>query len=822
MKLHANLVIVGAGIVGCSAAYHFAKLGWKNVIVIDKGDIAINDGSTSHAPGGMFLTNTSKMMVEFAKYSQALMKTLTHEEGPVIFECGGIEVAYTRDRWNDLHRKRGFAKAYGLTSHLLSPSEVKKLVPIMNTDVIFGGYFVERDSVAKAVRTCTALRRLASAMGGVQFYGNVPVTDIEVKNGRVSALICHEQRIECEHVLWCTNIWGDEISRKVGVHIPLMAAEHILTYTDPLPELMGETVEQRHPLLRHQDHSMYFRQRYDCYAVGSYRHQPLMVWPHTVGKNALRPFSAEHFKAGWESAVELFPALKNRTLVEKFNGMFAFTVDGYPVMGESCVKGLWVATGSWLTHAAGVANAIANWMTFGDPGLDLREADITRFQPHYYSKTYIEARATQNYREVYDVIHPSDQITNPRNVNLSPVHVRLVEQKAEFFQGGGWENPQWYGANAKLLMRYEMRIPRRYYWEARNWSPIQGIEHLHVREHVGVFNLAALAIVEMAGEGALKLLNEVCAGQIDKAVGKITYTSLLNAQGGIVADVTVIRRTPDVFWVVTGGALLPHDLAWLKQQVSDAQAQSVTITDISSAWYKMGLWGPKARAVLQAVADEDVSNEAFPYYSTKTLTVNGVNVFALRMSYAGELGWELYCKTESALRLWDTIWTAGQPHELIAVGGGAFDSLRLEKGYRLWGADIHTDYNPYEAGIGWAVSLKKGDFLGREALVRAQAAGMKKKLCCMVMDEYCMALGKEPIMPSNAEQAKYANEGGGIGYLTSANFGYSVGKFICYGYLPVVLATPGTEVLIEYFGKAQRAIVSEEPLFDPKMTRMKG
>ena len=326
MQQNARLVIVGAGIVGCAAAYHFARAGWKDVVVIDKGDLRVNDGSSSHAPGGMFLTNTSKMMVEFARYSQALYKSLTHEEGPALFECGGIEVAYSRDRWNDLHRKRGFAKAYGLESALLSPGEIKGLVPIMDTSKIHGGYFVNRDSVAKSVRICEAFRRLATQLGDVQFYGNTPVTDIEAKDGRVVALQTEAGRIECEHVLWCTNIWGDTVSRKAGVRIPLMAAEHLLAYTDALPELAGEVVEQRHPLLRHQDHSMYFRQRFDGYAVGSYRHIPLMAWPKDIGASAMRAFTADHFKAGWDSAVELFPALQHRTLVEKFNGMFAFTV----------------------------------------------------------------------------------------------------------------------------------------------------------------------------------------------------------------------------------------------------------------------------------------------------------------------------------------------------------------------------------------------------------------------------------------------------------------------------------------------------------------
>jgi len=555
---------------------------------------------------------------------------------------------------------------------------------------------------------------------------------------------------------------------------------------------------------------MYFRQHGDCYGVGSYRHVPLMVDPRDLGKTAKLPFSPEHFASGWESATELMPALKRTEIVTKFNGMFAFTIDGYPVMGETTVKGLWSCIGLWLTHAGGAAKQIAEWMTSGAPSIDLREADITRFQPHHFARSYVAERAAQNYREVYDLIHPLQPISRPRNVRLSPFHPRLVEQGGYFFQSGGWEVAQWHEANVRLLEAYEDRIPERDSWTSQFWSRIQGAEHLAVRAGVGMFNLAALAIIEVAGPGALTFLNYVAANQVDRPVGKIVYTSILNQNGGIVADVTIIRRATDRFWITTGGAVLPHDLAWLRRHApADG---SVTITDISSAYTALGLWGPKARDVLQSVADEDVSNAGFPYYTSKNVTIGTAPALALRVSYAGELGWELYAPTEYALGMWDTLWAAGQPHGIIAAGSGAFDSLRLEKGYRLWGADIHTDYTPYEAGIGWAVRPEKGDFIGREALLRVKEAGITRKLCCLTLDGPGALLGKEPILAG--EQA--------IGYVTSANYGYSIGKFIAYGYLPIAYATPGTRVDVEYFGERYSATVSEEPLFDREMARLKG
>lgn len=810
MQAHARLVIIGAGIVGSSAAYHFAKLGWRDIVVLDKGELYEVDGSTSHAPGGMFLTNSSKMMAEFAKYSRAFYNEFnTDPAAPVFHAVGGLEVAYTKERLRDLHRRRGWATAYGMPSEIISPEQTRDLVPILDPKVIHGSFYTPLDGVAKAVRLLTAMGRACEQLG-VAFHGNTAVQDLETKDGRIVAVVTDQGRIEAEHVLLCTNIWGPVLVQKFGMTIPLMAAQHIYTVTSPVAELAGETVEVRHPLMRHQDHAMYFRQHGDCYGVGSYRHAPLMVDPRDLEKTAKKPFTPEHFESGWESATELMPPLARTEIVTKFNGMFAFTTDGYPVMGETNVKGLWSCVGLWLTHAGGAGRVIAEWMTEGTPSMDLREADITRFQPHYASRAYIAERSAQNYREVYDIIHPIQPITRPRNVRLSPFHPRLLEQQAYLFQSSGWEVAQWHEANARLLETYEERIPQRDSWSSQFWSPIQGAEHLHVREHVGMFNLAALAIVEVAGPGALAYLNWLAANQIDRPVDRLVYTSMLNERGGIVADVTVVRRAPDRFWVLTGGGLLPHDLAWMRKHApADGSA---TITDVSAAYATIGLWGPKARDLLQSVAEEDVSNAAFPYYTARALTVDTVPVYALRVSYAGELGWELYTSTEYALRLWDVLWEAGQPHGLIVAGNGAFDSLRLEKGYRLWGADIHTDYTPYEAGIGWAVRLDKGEFLGRAALLKAKEAGLARKLCCLTLDSSAALLGKEPIL----------HAGKAVGYVTSANYGYSVGKFIAYGYLPIELAAPGTALEIDYFGERFAATVSEEPLFDAKMARLKA
>ncbi|GIV70668.1 FAD-dependent oxidoreductase [Caldilinea sp.] len=814
----ARLVIIGGGIVGCSAAYHLAQLGWRDVIVLDKGALPYNDGSTSHAPGGMHVTNYSRMMTHFAVQSVEIYSRLPDFEPgrPMVRRVGGLEVAYTRERMEDLKRKQGVATSYGVEAHLLTPEETLAHIPLLDPRVIHGSFYAPLDTNVIGWHVAGSLANEATRIAGVQFFQHASVVDIEVRRGHLAAVVTERGRIECEAALLCANIWAPALGEKAGLVIPLLAAQHQYTISTPLPALaeFAQAAGGReivHPILRHQDYSLYFRQHWDAYGIGNYRHEPLMVHPRKLGKTAQLSFTPEHYTVAWRAAQELIPALRGAGLSHAFNGMFAFTVDGFPVMGESAVRGLWTAVGVWITHAGGVGKAIAEWMTYGEPAIDVHEADINRFLPHQKTRRYIDLRCAQNYREVYDIVHPLQPIGEPRNLRLSPFHRRLVEQGAVFFQSAGYEVAQWYEANACLLAKYAARIPQRSGWEARFWSPIQGAEHLEVRNNVGLFNLAALAVIEVRGPGSLAFLEWLCANRIDRPIGKVIYTSLLNARGGIQADLTVVRLGEERFWVITGGALLPRDLAWLERHAPTDG--SVQIVDASSAYTAVGLWGPNARRVLEKVTDADVSNAAFPYYTAQEIEIGAIPATALRLSYAGELGWELHTRTEFAAALWDALWEAGRAFEMIAAGAGAFDSLRLEKGYRLWGQDLHPDDTPFEAGLEWAVRLDKGDFIGRQALLQAKASGVQRRLCCMTFDAPdAMALGKEPIFVGDRC----------IGYVTSANYGYAVGRHILYGYLPLAFAAPGTQVEVAYFGVRHRATVAAEPLYDPQMQRLKG
>ena len=808
MKTDAAVVVIGAGIVGCSTTYHLAKLGWKDIVVVEQGPLFATGGSTSHAPGLVFQTNASKTMTQLAKYSVELYRQLSTDEGPAFYPVGGIEVAYTEARMAELQRKLGWAKSWGVEDAcLLSPAEVKAKVPLIDETQILGAYYVPTDGIAKALRAAEAMASYAKAAGAAEFYGHTTVMDVEVVDGQVRAVVTDKGRIETDKVLVCAGIWGPRVGRMVGEIIPLTPVQHQYATTSPIPELAGETEEVAQPMIRHQDHSMYFRQHGDCWGIGSYQHEPLLVDPDNILPYAeapmmpsVKPFTEEHFTAAWESTKALFPALAEVDLPYKINGMFSFTPDSGSVIGESSkAKGFWVAEAVWVTHGGGVGKVVAELMTTGVPSFDLHEMDIHRFSEVCKSADYVLKAGAQQYDEVYDIIHPLDQQTHSRELRVSPFYPRLKELGAQFVFSAGWERPQWFEANAELLEEYS--VPQRQGWAARNWSVIQGTEHLATRDHAALYDLTPFAKFEVTGPGVVAYLQNLCANDIDKPVGKVIYTAMLDDNGGIMCDLTVSRLGEETYWVVTGGSVHGHDLAWLRAHLP--HDSSVAISDVSSSYCCVGLWGPKAPAILQAVTQADVSKLAFKFFTCQQFYIGHVRVLASRVSYVGEEGWEIYAPTESGLKLWDILWAAGQEYGLIAAGLGAFETLRLEKGFLFWGQDIHTEYDPYEAGLGFAVRPNKGDFIGKAALLRRQEYATRK-LCFLTLDdERMIAMGKEPVL---------AEDGKVLGYATSAGYGYSLGKCVVYAYLPLSYTAPDTQVVVEYFGQSLAATVVEKLL----------
>jgi glycine cleavage system aminomethyltransferase T len=593
-------------------------------------------------------------------------------------------------------------------------------------------------------------------------------------------------------------------------------------WTDPVAELEGERREVVHPILRHQDLAMYFRHRQDHYAVGSHRHEPI-VTPQAALRRpgegpmpSLMPFTPSDFDVAEAEAARLLPALEGRMRPadpeRSINGMFSVTPDAGSIVGESAsVRGVWICEAVWVTHAGGFGKHVAEWIVSGEPSIDLAEADANRFYPFMTTPPYVLERGKQQYREVYDILHPRQQMARPRKLRLTPFHARHVELGAAFVVGAGWERPEWFEANAGLVPTDAPWV-RREGWAAELWSPIEGAEHLATRSNAGVFDLTPFAKFDVAGPDALAFLERICANRIDRPVGGVVYTAMLTDAGGIRCDLTIARKDQELFRVVTGGGSGQHDLAWMRRQIHEGER--VTITERTGSLFALGLWGPRAREIVGAVTDADLGNDAFPYMTARYLHVGDVGpVWAQRISYAGELGWELYGQFAMGDRIWELLWEAGRPHGLVAAGLGAFDTLRLEKGYRLWGQDIDTEHDPFEAGLGFAVRMDEGTFQGRDALERILERGPTQRLSCMTLDDpVAVVLGREPIRSG----------GRVVGHATSAGYGYSVGRCIVYGYLPVELGVPGTPVEVEYFDERLPATVAEDPLWDPKGERLRA
>lgn len=814
MKDSAAVVIVGAGIVGTSAAAHLTELGWRDVVVLDQGPLFETGGSTSHAPGLVFQTSPSKTMSDLASYGVGRYSALKPEGKPAFYPVGSIEVATTPERMKDLHRRRGLAASWGIEAHVISAKECVERNPLLDARRILGGLHVPSDGIAKGVRVAEGMAREATGRGA-KFYGETEVVGIEVKGGRVRAVETTRGRIETENVLSCSGMWGPRLGRMAGAFVPMLTPmQHQYVWTTSVPGLKPVSDELDHPILRHQDHSMYFRQHEDGYGIGSYRHRSIPMKPDEIGgyrrgkvMPSIKDFTPEDFDGPWEESRRMLPTLQKTEISKGINGLFSFTPDGGSLLGESReVKGFWMCEAVWVTHAAGAARMISEWMTDGSPSLDPSGLDVHRFDKHQRSPDYVLARSSQSFQEVYDVIHPLQPMEEPRPLRTSPFYVRQVELGAYFLEASGWERPQWYEANGKLIAGRS--VPDREEWSGRYWSPVVGAEHLATRESGAIFDMATLGKAEVTGPGALDFLQRLSTNDLDKSIGSVTYTLMLDHNAGVRSDITVARLGEEHFQLGLNG---PRDIEWMERHLPDDG--SVQVRDVTGSTCCVGVWGPNARELVQSLSPDDLSNKAFGFFSVRRIHVGEVPVVAMRVSYVGELGWELYAPSDMGLRLWDLLTRAGASLGVVPAGRGAFSGLRLEKGYRSWGADMTTEHDPYEAGLGFAVKLEKGDFIGREALLKRREEGLRRKLSCLLLDDPRTVLtGSEPV---------YAGEET-VGYVTSAGYGYSIGRSIAYAWLRPDFAEEDVKLEVEYFGERYGATVAEEPLFDPAMKRMRG
>ena len=832
----ARAVVIGAGIVGSSVAYHLAELGWTGVVLLDKGPLPNPGGSTGHASNFIFPVDHSKEMTQLT-----LDSVRQYEELGVFTESGGIEVARTEERMEELRRRVASAKAWGIEdTRIITPAEVKELVPFVETSVILGGFYTPSVGIVDSLRAGTIMRERAQEKGALGVFANTEVLGIDVENGHVTGIRSSRGDIVTGVIVVCCGVWSPKIARMAGASIPLTPAVHQMIDVGPVPHFKDTKGVIEFPIVRDMDTNMYERQDGSGLEIGSYAHRPILHDPEEIPSNeeaALSPtefpFTEKDFQQQMEDALELIPDVLNDESVGikyAINGILSLTPDGLPLLGETPeVKGLWAASAVWVKEGPGVGKAVAEWMTHGESEIDLQSSDIARFYEHQRSKQHVKARAAEGFNKTYGIVHPSEQWESNRRVRLSPYFTREQALGAVFFEAAGWERPQWYESNAPLLDEYGDRITHREAeWDSRWWSPIINAEHLAMRDRAAMFDLTAFSIFDVTGPGALETVQKVSMRQMDVATGKVVYTPVLSPSGTFKSDLTVMRLGDERFRVVTGGAHGMADLKWYADRLPDDG--SAQITDLTSAWTTLGLWGPRARDILASLTSDDVSHEAFPFASCRTIELDSLRVLASRISYVGELGWELYVPLEQGAKLWDLVREAGEPHGVVPAGIGVYGTTgRLEKCYRAFGFELDADYDVVEAGMAWG-KVKSPGFVGKEAHVRHRETEPTAVLCTLTVDDHTSSsgvkrymLGREPVLSKQGEPL--VDGEGRRSYVTSAGAGPSIGKHILLSYLPPERANAGEELLVEYMGEPYPVTVATNdstPVFDPENSRIKA
>ncbi len=797
--------MIGGGVGGAAILYWLARLGWTETVLVERS--RVTSGSTFHSAGLVGQLRGSLALTQMMMNSVELYRALGKEVGLETgwHEVGSLRLASSQERMEELSRQAGWAKTFGLLLELVSAQEAQRMFPPMSTDGVLGAAFLPTDGYIDPSQLTFALVEGARRRGA-EICEDTRVTGIEVENGRVRKVITDKGDIETELVVNAGGMFAPEIGRLAGVNVPLipMAHEYLITKPSGLPLDM--------PTMRDPSLLVYYRPESGGLVMGGYERDPA-PWsldgvPSDFNGKLLEP-DWDRFEPLMTNAIVRTPSIKDAQVVRLVNGPEAFTPDNEFILGPSEVRGFWVAAGfcaHGLAGAGGMGRLVAEWIVEGRPGLHAWEMDSRRFGRHYISREYTLARTVEVYSTYYDVKYPGHERSAGRPLRLSPAYARLAELGAAFGEKSGWERANWFEPNAER--GDESLRPRG--WAGRLWSPAIGAEHTACRELAALFDFTSFAKIEIRGRGAAPFLESLTDNRVARAVGALTYTQMLNEGGGIECDFTVTRLAEDRFRVITGTAFGQHDLFWIRDHAPEDG--SVIIEDVTSAYSCIGLWGPAARDILQPLTRTNIGNEAFPFMTSQQLAAGSVPCLALRVTYVGELGWELYCPAEFGLRLWDTIWEAGRAKGLVAGGYKAVDSLRLEKGYRVWGSDISPESDPYQSGLGAFVKLDKGEFIGRSALLKKREAPAPAKLACLVLDDpRSVALGSEPV--------RIAGEV--AGRVTSGGYGYSVGRSIAYAYVPSSAAV-GTPVEVEIFGTWVKGEIAKEPLYDPKGTKIRA
>src|SRR5499433_4317058 len=806
---YARVVIVGGGIVGCSVAYHLTKLGWPDVVLLERRDLSC--GTTWHAAGLVGQLRSSHNLTRLASYGAVLYEKLEAETGQAtgFRRCGSISVARTAERLIELKRGASMARCFGVEIDLISPREAGRLWPLMRTDDLAGAVWIPRDGRTNPIDTTLALAK-GARQGGATIVENVAVSGVHRHRGAATGVATDRGDVSCEIVVNCAGMWGREVGRMAGVNVPLHASEHFYIVTEPMAGVGREL-----PVLRDTDGYIYAREEVGGLLMGGF--EPVAKPWGMAGipddfAFSLLPEDWEHFRVFMEQAIVRIPALETAPVRRHVNGPESFTPDNRYMLGEAPeLRNFFVAAGFnsvGIASAAGAGRALAEWIVAGEPSMDLWDVDIRRFMPFQGNTAYLRERTREVVGLLYAMHWPFRQPETARGVRRSVLHDRLAERGAVFGVAAGWERANWF-ATGGVQPRYA------YTYGRQNWFPCAAAEHRAVREAVGLFDQSSLAKFRLQGPDAAAVLQRLCANDVDVPPGRIVYTQMLNARGGIECDLTVTRLADDTYLIVTIAAAATHDADWIRRGLAESRA---TLTDVTSAFTVLGVMGPRSRELLSRVIGADLATKAFPFGTSREIELGQALVRATRITYVGELGWELYVPTEFAAGVYDDVVAAGEELGLRHAGYHAMDSLRMEKGYRSWGHDLSGDDTPLEAGLGFAVAFKKEGFVGREALLRQRAKPLGRRLVMFnLADPEPLLLGDEPIW----------RDGVLIGRITSAAYGHTLGRSVGMGY---VSHAGGVDAAFVKSGRWElelatdrfAAVASLEPLYDPTSARVRA
>ncbi|VAW12393.1 Sarcosine dehydrogenase [hydrothermal vent metagenome] len=806
-----RVVIIGGGIVGCSVAYHLAKLGWSDVVMLERAKLT--SGSTFHAAGLVGQLRSNANVTRLLTHSVELYARLEAETGLATGwkMSGCLRLACNPERMIDYRRQATTARSFGLEMQILSADECRRMWPIMDGADVVGGCFMPSDGQANPSDITQALARGARG-GGIRIIEDCGVDAILVRDAKVAGVSTPQGDIACEVVVNCAGQWAREVGALAGVNVPLVSVQHQFMITEPIAGLSRDM-----PTIRDPDRLIYFKEEVGGLVAGVYEPNPKPWAVDGIPKGfhfSLLDSDWEHFEPAIEQCIARVPALARAGIKDLVNGPESFTPDGNFILGEAPeVENFFVGAGFnafGIASGGGAGKALAEWVVAGEPPMDLWPVDIRRFGPHHHDIDWVRARTQELYAKHYTMPWPFEEHRSGRPRMTSRLYDRLKAAGACFGEKMAWERPNWFAPKG-------VEPKDEYSFGRQNWFKHVGEEHRAVRERAGLFDQSSFAKFEMAGPDAEKALSWICAANVAGPPGKLTYTQMLNSRGGIECDLTVARLAEDRFYLVTGTGFRTHDFTWIRRNIP--KGCEVDLVDVTEDRFTLSLMGPASRDILRAVTDTDMSNEAFAFATCRTTKIAGADVTAFRITYVGELGWELHGSAENAGTVYDAIKAAGEAHGLTDCGYRAIESLRLEKGYRAWGADIGPDYTPDEAGLGWAVKMKSNtSFIGRDAIAAGRGKPLTKQLACFTVDDpETVLLGRETIY----------RDGLRVGWLSSAGWGYTIGKNIGYGY---VRDPGGVDADYLASGAYELEVATERvaceihfaPLYDPSNARVKS